>query len=173
MGLLEIVVLIIAGIAAGFINTLAGGGSAISLSILMMFGLDASIANGTNRIAVILQNIVGVSSFKHQKVLDAKKSLLLSIPAVIGSLLGAWLAVDIDKRIFEIAMGIILLMMLVFMIYKPEKWIKENKDLTSKAIKGKQYIIFFLIGIYGGFIQVGVGYFLLAAIVWGTGYELV
>lgn len=173
MDWLEGFLLIIAGIAVGFINTLAGGGSAISLSVLMMLGLSPAMANGTNRIAVILQNIIASSSFKRQKVLDSKKALLLSIPAVIGSLLGAWLAVDIDKDIFEKSIGIILLVMLFFMFYKPKSWIQENTKMVNRPLGWKQYIIFFLIGIYGGFIQVGVGYFLLAALVWGAGYELV
>jgi uncharacterized membrane protein YfcA len=173
MGWIEGILLIGAGIAVGFINTLAGGGSAISLSVLMMLGLSPSMANGTNRIAVILQNIIASNSFRRQKVLDSKKAIFLSIPAVIGSLLGAWLAVDIDKDIFEKAIGIILLVMLFFMFYKPKSWIQENMEMVAKPLSWKQYLIFFLIGIYGGFIQVGVGYFLLAALVWGAGYELV
>ena len=173
MGWLEGILLIVAGITVGFINTLAGGGSAISLSVLMMLGLSPAMANGTNRIAVILQNIIASSSFRRQKVLDSKKSLLLSIPAVLGSLVGAWLAVDIDKDLFEKAIGIILLVMLFFMFYKPKSWIHENVEMVAKPVGWKQYVIFFFIGIYGGFIQVGVGYFLLAALVWGTGYELV
>lgn len=87
--------------------------------------------------------------------------------------MGAWLAVDIDKDIFEKAIGVILLIMLFFMFYKPKSWIQENQEMVSRPLSWKQYVIFFLIGIYGGFIQVGVGYFLLAALVWGTGYELV
>ena len=173
MDWIEALILIIAGLAVGFINTMAGGGSAISLSVLMMMGLSPTMANGTNRIAILLQNIAAVGSFKNQKVLDSRKSLLLSIPAVIGSLLGAWLAVDINKEIFEKAIGIILIIMMVFMFYKPKRWLLENKDLIDKPLSWKQYSLFFLIGIYGGFIQVGVGYFLLASLVLGAGYELV
>jgi len=173
MTILEGVLLIISGIAVGFVNTLAGGGSAISLSVLMMMGLSPAMANGTNRIAIIMQNIAAVGSFKKQKVLDSKKSLLLSIPAVLGSLIGAWLAVDIQKEIFEKAMGLILIVMLIFMFYKPKNWVQENVELVNKPLTWKQYALFFLIGMYGGFIQVGVGYFLLAALVLGAGYELV
>jgi uncharacterized membrane protein YfcA len=169
----QAIILIFAGVLVGFINTMAGGGSAISLSVLMMMGLPATIANGTNRIAIILQNIAAVGSFKTQKVLDSRKSLLLSIPAVLGSILGAWLAVDIDKNIFEKVIGIILIIMLVFMFYKPKHWLQENSELVNKGLSIKQYLLFFLIGIYGGFIQVGVGYFLLASLVYGAGYELV
>lgn len=170
---IEGIILIISGIAVGFVNTLAGGGSAISLSVLMMMGLSPAMANGTNRIAIILQNVAAVSSFKKQKVLDSKKSLLLSIPAILGSLLGAWMAVDIHKDLFEKIIGVILIIMLVFMFYKPKNWVQENTELVNKPLTWKQYALFFLIGMYGGFIQVGVGYFLLAALVLGAGYELV
>jgi len=173
MSYLEGIILIISGVVVGFVNTLAGGGSAISLSVLMMMGLSPSMANGTNRIAIIMQNLAAVSSFKKQKVLDTRKSLLLSIPAVLGSFMGAWLAVDIQKEIFEKIIGLVLIVMLVFMFYKPKNWVQENTDLVNRSLTWKQYSLFFLIGIYGGFIQVGVGYFLLAALVLGAGYELV
>ena len=173
MDIIQAIILIIAGVLVGFINTLAGGGSAISLAVLMMMGLSPAMANGTNRIAILLQNIVAIGSFKKQNVLDSRKSLLLSIPAVMGSLVGAWLAVDIDKDIFKNAIGIILLIMLFFMFFKPKHWTEENEKLINKALTWKQYLLFFAIGIYGGFIQVGVGYFLLASLVLGTGYELV
>jgi len=173
MDIIQAIILIIAGVLVGFINTLAGGGSAISLAVLMMMGLSPTMANGTNRIAILLQNIVAIGSFKKQNVLDSRKSLLLSIPAVIGSLVGAWLAVDLDKDIFKNAIGIILLIMLFFMFFKPKHWTEENEKLINKALTWKQYLLFFAIGIYGGFIQVGVGYFLLASLVLGTGYELV
>jgi len=173
MDWIEVIILIIAGIIVGFVNTLAGGGSAISLSVLMMMGLSPAMANGTNRIGILLQNIAAVGSFKKQKALDFRKSLLLAIPATLGSLLGAWLAVDIDKDIFEKAIGVILIIMLVFMFYKPKNWVMENTELVNRPITWKQFALFFVIGIYGGFIQVGVGYFLLASLVLGAGYELV
>lgn len=157
----------------GFINTLAGGGSIISLSVLMMLGLPAGVANGTNRIAIAIQTLTATSSFRQQKVLDTKKAIQLSIPAVIGSLIGAWIAVDINEDIFEKAIGVIMLFMLFFILYKPEKYIHGRADVASKPFTWKTYLIFFLIGIYGGFIHLGVGYFLLAGIVLGAGLDLV
>jgi len=173
MDWIQAIILIVAGVLVGFINTLAGGGSTISLAVLMMLGLSPTVANGTNRIAILFQNIVAIASFERKKVLDSRKSLLLSIPAVIGSLFGAWLAVDINKDIFKTAIGIILLVMLFFMFYKPKHWTEENEELVNKPLTWKQYLLFFIIGIYGGFIQVGVGYFLLASLVLGAGYDLV
>ena len=115
---IEITLLIVSGLMVGFINTLAGGGSIISLSMLMMLGLPAPIANGTNRIAIAIQTLTATSSFKQQKVLETKKAIQLSIPAVLGSLIGAWIAVDINEAAFEKAIGVIMLFMLVFILYK-------------------------------------------------------
>lgn len=173
MSVVEVIVLVTSGLLVGFINTLAGGGSIISLSILIMLGLPATIANGTNRIAVGLQNIVAVSSFKQQKVLSWKKGLQLAVPTIIGSLLGAEIAVDINEQNFQIAIGIIMLLMLIFILFKPQKYIYGKAEVQEKPINWKVYIVFFFIGIYGGFIQMGVGYFLLAGIILGIGFDLV
>ncbi len=171
--LTEGIVLVVAGIMVGFINTLAGGGSIISLSVLMLLGLPANIANGTNRIGILMQNIAAVGSFSQQKVLDWKKGSWLAIPAVLGSVLGAWIAVDIDERAIEYSIAILMLLMAVFIIWKPERWITEKRELIEKKVSWVQIVIFFLIGVYGGFIQMGVGYFLLAGLVLSAGYELV
>ena len=173
MNTYEIIILIVAGIFVGFINTLAGGGSIISLPLLMLMGLPANVANGTNRIGILAQNIASVASFKRQKVLETKKGLLLGIPAVIGSLIGAWVAVDINEEIFKKAIAIIMLMMMVFMLVDPKKFLNGRQELTEKKINIWQILIFFGIGLYGGFIQIGVGYLLIAGIVLGVGYDLV
>ncbi len=173
MNLLDFFILVTAGVAVGFINTLAGGGSTISLSVLMLMGLSPAMANGTNRIGIAIQNIVGVGSFKQQGVLDTRKGLYLAIPATIGSVLGAYIAVDLNEAIFEKAMGVILLVMLVFTLFNPQKLIQEQTQLVNKPLNWKQYLLFFFIGVYGGFIHVGIGYFLLASLIMGAGYELV
>ena len=173
MTYIEIIVLIVAGVFTGFINTLAGGGSIISLSVLMFLGLPPSVANGTNRIGVAVQTFTAVASFKKQKVLDHKKALLLSIPAVFGSVVGANIAIDINDKIFENVFAVIMIFMLFFILFKPQKYLYGRKELINKKISIWQIIIFFCIGIYGGFIQVGIGYFLLASIVLGAGYDLI
>jgi len=173
MTTLEVIALIVSGVFVGFINTLAGGGTIISLSLFMFMGLPADIANGTNRIAVILQNFTSSTSFKKQKLLDTRKALILAVPAVIGSMIGAQLSVSIDEKTFEKAIGLVMLMMIYFMLVKPDKWINGQAKLQQKKVSFLQLVIFFFIGIYGGFVQVGVGYFLLAGIVLGAGYDLV
>lgn len=173
MTTLEVLALIISGVFVGFINTLAGGGTIISLSLFMFMGLPADVANGTNRIAVILQNFTSTANFKKQKLLDSRKATVLMIPTVIGAMLGAQLSVSIDEETFRKALGLVMIMMVYFMVVKPDKWINGQKVLQEKKVTWQQMIIFFFIGIYGGFIQVGVGYFLLAGIVLGAGYELI
>jgi uncharacterized membrane protein YfcA len=173
MSWLEIAVLIFSGILVGFINTLAGGGSIISLSILIFFGLPATVANGTNRIAITLQTLIATGSFKQQKVLDHKKGLLLAIPAIIGSIIGAQIAADIDEVVFERAIAVIIIVMMIFILYKPQRWLIGKEELMKRKISIWQILLFLVIGFYGGFIHVGVGYLLLGGIVLGAGYDLV
>ncbi|MFU8844945.1 MAG: sulfite exporter TauE/SafE family protein [Bacteroidales bacterium] len=173
MSWFEISLLIISGVLVGFINTLAGGGTIISLSLFMFMGLPANIANGTNRIAVVLQNITSANEFGKRKLLDFRKGTVLALPTIAGAIVGAQVAADIDANVFEKALGVIMVLMLYFILTKPAKWLKGQQLLMSKPVSWKQLVLFFAIGIYGGFIQVGVGYFILAGVVLGAGYDLV
>ena len=119
MTIIEVVLLIVAGLMVGFINTLAGGGSIISLSVLMMLGLPAPLANGTNRIAIAIQSMTAVTSFSVQKVMVFRKGLFLAIPTGGGSVLGAYIAVDINEEIFEYAVAVVTLVLLFFILYRP------------------------------------------------------
>jgi uncharacterized membrane protein YfcA len=160
------------GVVCGFINTFAGSGSLISLPLLIFLGLPANTANGTNRVAILMQNIVAVGSFRQQKVLDLRGGLMLAIPAVIGSIIGAEIAVDIQEQILRKVIGGLMLFMLLVILVKPRRWLTGGDGLTKNP-GILQYSIFFAIGIYGGFIQAGVGIFLLAGLVLGAGYDLV
>ena len=173
MSIATVIVIVVAGILVGFINTLSGGGSVISLSLLLILGLPANIANGTNRISIFFQTLSSVSSFTRQKMFDSLRPLWLGIPATIGSVLGALTAVDVNERVIEIAMAVAMVIMVFFLFYKPDRWLKENPARLEKPIRWWQLVIFFCVGFYGGFIQVGVGYFLLMSLVLGVGYDLV
>lgn len=161
-----------AGLFAGFVNTLAGSGSLITLPLLMFLGLPANIANGTNRIGVFVQSAVSSWSFKKQKLYTVRESLWMVIPAVAGSFLGSLAAVRINERIMELLIGGLLIFMFFVILYKPEKWVREHPAALSGRRKWWVSVIFFFIGIYGGFIQAGVGFFLLAALVLGAGLGL-
>ena len=160
------------GFIAGFINILAGSGSLLTLPLLMFLGLPANVANGTNRIAILLQNVVGITSFKKQKVLSFREGLTLGIPAVMGSLAGAKLAVNMNDEIMTRTIGGLLIVMFFLVIFKPNRWLVSREGNPPVRLVF-QVVIFFFIGMYGGFIQAGVGFFLLAGLVLGAGYELV
>jgi len=162
----------VAGFVAGFINTLAGTGSLITLPVLILLGLPATVANGTNRLGVLMQNIVAVTTFRNRGALDITGSWKLVVPAVVGSVLGARLAVDIDQRMMRNVIGVLMLVMLGIMLLKPERWIAEHASPRAPRLS-IEVPVFFAIGVYGGFLQAGVGIFLLAALVLGAGFNLV
>ncbi|MEE4215310.1 MAG: sulfite exporter TauE/SafE family protein [Bacteroidales bacterium] len=165
--------IIAVGIIAGFINVMAGSGSLLTLPLLMFLGLPANVANGTNRIAIFLQNVVAVGSFKKQKVFEYKEGLWLVIPATAGSLIGALLAVNFNERILSLFIGGLLIFMFFIILLKPERWLREKSGSVDGSPRFWRIVIFFFIGIYGGFIQAGVGFFLLAGLVLAVGADLV
>jgi uncharacterized protein len=166
------ILVIIVGVVSGFINTLAGSGSLLTLPLLIFLGLPANVANGTNRIAILLQSLVAVKEFKQKKIFNWSEGLFLTIPATIGSFAGAAMAVNLNDEIMNRVIGGLLVVMFLLMIYKPERWIKEHAEEVKAKPSVMQMIIFFGIGFYGGFIQAGVGFFLLAGLVLGAGYDL-
>jgi len=167
-----VLILILSGFIVGFINTLAGGGTIISLSLFMFLGMPPTLANGTNRVAVVMQTLTSSLGFRRHQALDIRKVTILGIPTVIGSLIGTWIAVDIPSSTFEIILAISMIVMLFFVIYKPSRWLSGKESLINKKSSPLLLFIFFLIGIYGGLIYVGVGYYLIAASVLGAGYDL-
>ncbi len=167
------IAVIAAGFLAGFINTLAGSGSLITLPLLIFVGLPANVANGTNRVAILLQNVVGVSSFRQQGVLSFRRGLLLAIPAALGAIVGAQIAVNLDEEMMRRVIGGLMLVMLVIVLVRPKRWLEGRPEAESEKSTWPQAFVFFAIGAYGGFIQAGVGIFLLAGLVLSAGYDLV
>jgi uncharacterized membrane protein YfcA len=165
--------IVAAGFTSGFINTLAGSGSLITLPLLIFAGLPANVANGTNRVAVFLQTTVAVNRFRQSGMLDMKRGLQLTAPAIIGAILGAQVAVNLNEQVMETVIGILMVVMLVVVLVRPKRWLMGRPEVLLKRPGWLQLVLFFLIGIYGGFIQAGVGIFLLSGLVLGTGYELV
>ena len=168
-----VLALIGTGLAAGFINTTAGGGSMLTLPLLMFLGLPANVANGTNRVAILLQNVIGVRTFHQKKILNYSTDYRLAIPAVVGAIIGALFAVEINTELLKNIIAGLMVLMLLIVVIKPEVWIKEHAGAIDPKPTKWQYVIFFFIGLYGGFIQMGVGFFLLAGLVLGGGYNLV
>ena len=168
----ESALLIIAGLAAGMVNTLAGNGSVFTLSALIFLGLPIDIANGTNRIGTTLQSITAVSVFrKHDKNLF-DYSWPYVLPSFIGAQIGAWVVADIVSReLLNWIIGAIMLGLLVLVLANPKKGLKEGID--KKVNPWVRAVVFFAIGFYGGFIQAGIGILLLVSLVNIAGHSLV
>ncbi len=169
----HILLVLFVGLVTGFINTLSGSGSLISLPVLMFIGLPPHVANGTNRIGILFQNIVSTGNYHRQNVLDAPMGIKVAIPAILGAITGAFVVTGLSERTVEVAVAVVLLLMLIPLWFKPKQWL-EGKDMTGKKTNLLlRWVIFFGIGLYGGFIQAGVGIFLLSALVLNAGYDLV
>jgi uncharacterized protein len=165
--------MIAAGFIAGVINTMAGSGSLVTLPLLIFAGLPANVANGTNRIGVLFQNIAAVNTFHKQDKMDIKGVIYLGIPAIIGSIIGAQIAVNLDEEIIQTTIGILMIALLFFIILRPQRWLSGSLEAIEGFPKWWQFLIFIAIGFYGGFIQAGVGIFLLSGLVLSLGYDLV
>jgi uncharacterized membrane protein YfcA len=157
--ILAVIILFIVGAIAAFINVNAGGGSSLTLPALIFLGLDASVANGTNRVAIIFQNVSAVYSFKKEKYYELKNSLILSLLSLPGAIAGAVFAVRISDEAFEKVLGIIMILIIVTMLI-PQK--REKKVTDDFKIDWKLAISMIAIGFYGGFLQVGVGFIIMA-----------
>ena len=176
MDILNILLILVTGTAAGFINSVAGGGSLLSLPLLITLGYPSAVANGTNRIAIIIQDIIAVANFKKKGYGNFKISFKLGIPAIIGAVIGSNIAISIPDSVFNTVLGIVMVVMLIIIIFNPQKKFMKNKNKESigqnfNKILG--YIIFFFIGLYGGFIQAGVGFLIITALAFLTGSDLV
>ena len=169
----EYILVIIAGFAAGYINTLAGSGSLITLGLLTSFGIPATIANGSNRVGVLVQGAASAVSFQRQGVMDFRGGLLFAAPTIFGSLLGARIAVGLNEVLMQRAIGAVMVLMLFVILARPKRWLEGTQTAFEGIPSVVQIIIFFFIGVYGGFIQAGVGIFLLAGLVLSGGYNLV
>lgn len=167
------VLALLAGVVAGVINTLAGSGSLITLPMLIFLGLPANEANATNRVGVLLQNVVGIRTFQASGKLNVKGWLWLTVPAVLGSLVGAQIAVDLNEQIMNRVIGAVMIVMLLLILFDPQRWLRQRSEVKEGRPSLPLLIAFFAIGVYGGFIQAGVGIFILSALVLGASYNLV
>ena len=167
------------GVIAGVINTLAGGGSLITLPMLIFLGLPATVANGTNRLAITVQSVFAVAGFKRKGVSDFKSSLLMSLPALIGAIIGAQLAVDVSDILFKRILAVVMILVLMLIVWNPIRMrlgtaqYDEGMTCLSRRRRTAGMVIFFFIGVYGGFIQAGIGFLIIAVLTTISGLNLV
>ncbi len=162
----EWLLFLVAGVGTGIINTLAGSGSLITLPIFVFVcGLPAPVANGTNRIGVLLQSGVGLATYRNRGALELVGTPRLLVAIILGAIVGTLIAVDINEETMNVVLGILMAVMLVVLLLKPSRWIHDQSVDAARSKHPLSLLAFFAIGVYGGFIQAGVGIFLLAGLV--------
>jgi len=160
------------GVLAGFLNVLAGGGSLLTLPVLLFLGLPAAMANGTNRVAIFIQNIAAIGGFRRKGVFPWRIALLCTAPALVGAWFGANLAVDIDDQMFRRLLALIMIGVLAFTTWDPLRKVQLAELRLTTSRVAVLLISFFLVGIYGGFVQAGVGFLIITALL-AHGLDLV
>ncbi len=172
MQLWEILLVLVVGFASGFLNTIAGGGSLLSLPLLIFLGLPPTVANATNRVAVFIQNIFSVAGFQSKGVSAYPYSIWLGISSFFGGLLGAMFAVNIDGEVFNRILAVIMVAVILLTVFS-SKSVKTQVEKLDFKHQAYGVIVFFFIGIYGGFIQAGVGFLMIPALTMINGFSLV
>lgn len=156
-----------AGVIAGVLNVIAGGGSFLTLPILMFLGLPPGVANGTNRVGILLQNVGAVWSFQRHGVLDWRSVLWAAAPSIPGAALGVWLALVVSDHAFKRILALLMVTLSLWTLWSKRRGhsttAMTGTDSPSSGRWAGIGIAFFLIGVYGGFVQAGVGFLILAA----------
>lgn len=156
--------LFIAGLGAGVVSTIAGGGSFISLSALILLGVPSVVANGTNRISILFQTSSGAAGFKSEGVSAFPYSIWLGLAAIPGAVIGAEFAVHVSNAVFNRVLAFCMLLFVILMVYE---MLRKTEHLAVRFTKKSRIaglITFFFLGIYGGFLQSGGGFLAILAI---------
>ena len=167
------IIAVVGAFVAGAINTLAGNGSAITLTILTeLLGLPATVANGTNRVGVLTQSAAGTWAFYRKDRLNIGQSGLYIALTTIGALAGIYVALIVSNEAFRQVFRFLLILMLVVILVKPKRWLREDTDARPLPL-WMSIPVFLALGFYGGFIQMGMGVFFLAAMVLVAHYNII
>jgi uncharacterized membrane protein YfcA len=168
-GPLAYVTLIAAGVVASILNVVAGGGSFLTLPILIFLGLPSVVANGTNRVGVLMQNASAIWGFHSARVLDWRWALTASTPALAGSAIGTWAALYVGDELFRRILAIVMVAITVATLFAPD----PRPEAAARSSRSWVVAVgFFFVGVYGGFLQAGVGFLVLAITTW-SGLDLV
>ncbi len=151
------------GSVAGVLNVVAGGGSFLTLPVLIFLGLPPTLANGTNRVGVVLQNVGAVWSFRRHGMIDWSYLLWAALPAMVGAVLGSWVALRVGDELFQNILVFLMVAVTLWTLWDPLKKTQLKASGSSQMpVVAVLVAGFFLSGVYGGFVQAGVGFLILA-----------
>lgn len=162
--------LIVAGAVAGVLNVVAGGGSFLTLPLLIFLGVPATVANATNRVGVVAQGVGAVWGFSRHRVMDWRWALVVSVPAMVGALLGTWAALAVREDTFKRALAFFMIVMTLWTLLDPLGHVHRRYPRSARS--PLVVLGFFGVGLYGGFVQAGVGFVVLAVTTY-AGLDLV
>lgn len=170
--IVDYVIILFGGFVAGVINTFAGSGSIITLTILMeLMGLDPLMANATNRVNILMMNVSSTAGFVKSDKLNLKGATFPLVALVLGAITGLVLLSFVSSDQFKDIFKYLLLLFLPIVLLKPSRLIETNKALISFP-RPLVIVLFFIAGLYGGFIQMGIGIFILILTVSITKFDL-
>ncbi len=157
------------GVLSGFLNVMAGGGSLLALPVLIFMGLPGNVANGTNRVAIVAQNVSAFTSFFRKGYSELRTMLTLALCAVPGAAMGAYLGTQVSGELFNRILGGLMIVLLILMSRKQRDVAVIEKP--RRLVLG--HFLMVAVGFYGGFIQAGVGFILMAVLYRVVGLDLV
>ena len=170
----NIIILTGIGITAGFINVIAGGGSMLTVPAMLFMGVPGPVANGTNRIAILAQNFVAVTTFFRKGFSDFRLSLTLALCAVPGAVIGAWYGVQLHGVWFNRVLALVMIgVMLIMHNNRPSTIGSINPVTMTRKRIITAHGLMFVAGLYGGFIQIGVGFLIMPILHRVLGLDLV
>ena len=169
----QVGLLITVGVVGGFLNVMAGGGSLITVPVMVFMGLPGPVANGTNRIAILAQNLVAIVAFARRGFSDFKLSLSLAACAIPGAAAGALVGTQLDGVWFNRALAVVMISVMLIMHFdKGSKERPENYQPTRRQLL-TGHLMMVGAGFWGGFIQIGVGFILMPILNRAMGLDLV
>lgn len=163
----EAVLLVVGGLAAGTVNAVAGGGSMLTVPLLVLAGVPGNAANGSNRVGILTGNLASAAQFRRLGIEGLQHASVVLVPALIGSLVGSLGVSQVTDDTFETAFGLLMIPLVLLTINKPK--VRTEGDTWSRATTTA---VFFAVGVYGGAVQAGVGLVMLAALS-RAGFDLV
>jgi len=165
--------LVVVGTAAGFLNVMAGGGSLLTVPVMVFLGLPGPVANGTNRIAILAQNLTAITAFFRRGFKEFRLSLGLALCAVPGAVVGALLGVRLEGVWFNRALALIMIgVMLIMHFDKGAKTAVPGHEPTRKQLL-RGHLLMLGVGFWGGFIQLGIGFIIMPVLNRVMGLDLV
>ncbi len=157
--LYQLIILALVGVVGGWMNVMAGGGSLLTVPAMLFMGIPAPVANGTNRIGIIMQNIAAVYGFFRKGFSDFKLSLSLAAFAGVGAVAGAYVGIELRGAVFNYLLAVVMILVMIMMSIKTETKIDNPEGKHTNLLLGHFLMIF--AGFWGGMIQIGVGFILM------------